>query len=110
MIENSICAIIYEKWIKLTIRWVNCLQNGNTISPQSKKVNQMRWNLYYIFVRERCTEAGEAAEAACGGTVGSGLTPGSRLDGHTPEILVLSGARAGKLKMAQWFIIEFCAV
>ena len=28
--------------------------------------------LYYIFVRERCTEAGEAAEAACGVPLGPG--------------------------------------
>ena len=44
------------------------------------------------------------------GMVGSGLTPGTPPDGRTPEILVLSGARAGKLKTAQWFIIEFRAV
>ena len=29
-------------------------------------------HLYYIFVRGRCTEAGEAAEAACGVPLGPG--------------------------------------
>ena len=41
-----------------------------------------------------------------GGTVGSGLTPGSPPDGQFPAIPVPSGFRAGKQKMAQWFALE----
>ena len=44
------------------------------------------------------------------GTVGSGLTPISPLGRRTSANLLLSGSRAGKLKMAQWFIFEFGAV
>ena len=51
------------------------------------------------------------------GTVGSGLTPGSRPDGSTLEIPdpdlenpEKSVSRAGKPKTAQWFFFEFGAV
>ena len=45
-----------------------------------------------------------------GGTVGSGLTPGSPPDGQFPAIPVPARFRAGKRKMAQWFVLEFGAV
>ena len=44
------------------------------------------------------------------GTVGSGLTPGSRPDGRNWTFLILPGSRAGKLKTAQWFVLEYGAV
>ena len=45
-----------------------------------------------------------------GGTVGSGLTPGSPPDVQFPAIPVPARFRAGKRKMAQWFVLEFGAV
>ena len=49
-------------------------KNGGTTEHPKQESLPLRLlpNLYYIFVRGGCTEAGEAAEAACGVPLGPG--------------------------------------
>ena len=70
----------------------------------------VKHGIYINYAKGTGSRGLQPSSSCMRGMVESGLTPGSRPDGRTPEILVLSGSRAGKLKMAQWFIIEFGAI
>ena len=99
------CIKYYRPNYDLAIYWGT---KNKVIGKPVTNYILMRRTFYVVFFTSYAW--GQTRITRMRGMVGSGLTPGTRPDGRTPEILVLSGARAGKLKTAQWFIIEFRAV